>query len=957
MIKQIIFFAFLCIFSTTAFAKTVTVEQIKTVAQSFISKRYPAKSTKSARSFSKNGSSYLAISKIVPLKSVSTGKTIAFVSELVPSGFAVLRADDLLPVLKIYSDSGTYFELPPDFLEVMEWELSTELETLNSELKKDKNFSTIYKKNWIEYLEPLPNQPNSKTKTAYEIIGPLLSTAWAQSYPYNIYGPSCGSSAPIGCVATAMSQVMRYHNYPPAILSDHTYTDSSGDCQGTYSISDAGTNNYDWENMLPTYSAGSNPEQRLAVAQLMFHSAVTVNMDFETDGSGAYSFNVPSALRTYFNYKCDNLLSKGGFSDSAWYSKINDSLALQRPAYYSFRSTSGGHAVVCDGCRNGNQFHINFGWGSSDNAWYNMDSINGYNYNHDAVLNIAPKRIELAYQNNTIKSESHGDGHLSPGETIGLEIQIANIGGINAGNVTATLSTASSYLTINSPSALPYGGINYGDSATNSTLYEVEISTNCPAGLEEIQIIMLNAEESWTNSFEILVEHLPVINVNPTNFSYEVVGISNISDYIIVSNSGIDNLLVYLFDDISSVSTNYIWAASNSSNGPTYFWRDISALGTSVSLSDNQATDLLDIGFEFPFYEKTYSQFSISANGGISFSTRPPNFKNKSLPCGYMDAPPQFIAPFWDDLDPSASGEIFYYSEANQLIVSWINVPLTGTKATKTFQVLLRKNGDVIFQYKEMNGNLESATIGIQGGKYSGYNPPEHAVQIAYNSPFVTNELAVSIHPTGKNPWIEYTPREATISPDDSNSFYFTCNSGSLTGGTYDTKLTLMHNDPTVESIEVSINLKVLKSDIIVKGKGQTISNNQNIPSLSDNTDFGKSEIDIEAITNNFSIENSGTTNLNISNFSLISGSSVFFIAESPISFIPVDSSTTFKLTFQPEELGIFTGQVQFSNSDHLNNPFIFTIVGEGIPEPCYLLFIIYHLLIIFHLRGFQLAN
>ena len=957
MTKQILFLTFLFIFSSIVLAKPVNIEQAKTVAQSFISKRYPATSTTPSKSFSPHGESRLSISKIVPLELSATGKTIAFVAELEPSGFTVLRADDLLPVLKLYSDKGTYSDLPPDFLEVMEYELSTELELLDSEQKKDKYFSTTYKKEWDTFLhliEPdVPDSTINKTgiKTTFEEIGPLLSSTWSQGYTYNILAPTCGSSkAPIGCVATAIAQVMRYHNYPPAILADYTYTDSSGSCQGTHSASDAGLGDYQWENMLLSYS-GSTLAEDQAVAQLMYHCAVTVNMDFESGGSGAYSQDVPYALRNYFNYSCDSVSYRGS-SDSTWYSKINNSLTLQRPAYYSFQSTSGGHAVVCDGCRSGNQIHINFGWGGSDNAWYNMNSIIGFNYNHATVLNIAPKRIELAYQNYTIETDSHADGHISPGETIGLKIQIANIGGMNADNVTASLSTASAYVTINSPSTLPYGGINYGETATNSTLYELEISTNCPAGLEEIQIIMLDAEKSWTNTFNLLVEHLPVINVNPTNFSFEVVGISNTSDSIIVSNSGINDLLVYLFDDISSSSTNYIWTDSNTSNGPTFFWRDISAIGTSVSLSDNEATDLLEIGFEFPFYEKTYSQFSISANGGIEFSTRPPNFANKSLPCGYMDAPPQFIAPFWDDLDPSAGGEIFYYAEANQLIVSWINVLRTGTETPETFQALLRKNGDVIFQYKEMNGDLESATIGIQGGKYSGYNPPEHAVQIAYNSPYVTNELAVAIRPTGKNPWFEYTPCEATILPDASNLFYFTCNSENLTGGMYNTKVTIMHNDPTKNSIEISIDLRVIKSDVIVKGNGEIITNGENIPSISDNTNFGKVDIDTETITNLFTIENPGTTNLNINDIFIISGSSLFYIVESPAFLISAGSSTIFKLTFKPEEVGIFTGQVQFSNSDYFNNPYTFTILGEGVPEP--VLFIIYYLsLITYYLKKY----
>ncbi len=39
-----------------------------------------------------------------------------------------------------------------------------------------------------------------------------------------------------------------------------------------------------------------------ANAELQYHCAVSVNMNFDPDGSGAQSSNVPASLNSYFKY-------------------------------------------------------------------------------------------------------------------------------------------------------------------------------------------------------------------------------------------------------------------------------------------------------------------------------------------------------------------------------------------------------------------------------------------------------------------------------------------------------------------------------------------------------------------------------------------------------------------------------------------------------------------------------
>jgi hypothetical protein len=86
-----------------------------------------------------------------------------------------------------------------------------------------------------------------------------------------------------------MAQILRYHSYPPSILADHTYTDNDGTCTGRHSISDAGMQPYDWANMPAQITASSSQTQINAVARLIHHCGVSVESDYEADGTGAYA--------------------------------------------------------------------------------------------------------------------------------------------------------------------------------------------------------------------------------------------------------------------------------------------------------------------------------------------------------------------------------------------------------------------------------------------------------------------------------------------------------------------------------------------------------------------------------------------------------------------------------------------------------------------------------------------
>ena len=98
----------------------------------------------------------------------------------------------------------------------------------------------------------------------------------------------------------------------------------------------------------------------------------------------------------------------------------------------------------------------------------------------------------------------------------------------------------------------------------------------------------------------------------------------------------------------------YEWVDSDEPDGPTFEWRDITGNGTQIPMSnDDQNLGPFDIGFDFPYYGQTYSQFYVCSNGWASFTSTDAVYFNSELP--NVDAPTDMLAPFWDDLIPQVA--------------------------------------------------------------------------------------------------------------------------------------------------------------------------------------------------------------------------------------------------------------------------------------------------------------
>lgn len=236
------------------------------------------------------------------------------------------------------------------------------------------------------------------------IVQPLLGDiSWGQGTPYNDLCPTYTSTDGVthyyvGCVATATTQIMRYHQYPDQGSGTKTIT-----VNGQQYTADFGGTTYDWAHMLPTYANVTATEQeRTAVATLAAHFGIAVDMEYMPNGSGAHSMMVSQALRDYFCYdQAVTMRKRDYYSSDEWLRLIQDELDAGRPVYYAAASEVGssGHAFVCDGYDSEGFVHINWGWYGNSDGYFLVNHLDpddlgigggtgGYNLDQEIITGI-----------------------------------------------------------------------------------------------------------------------------------------------------------------------------------------------------------------------------------------------------------------------------------------------------------------------------------------------------------------------------------------------------------------------------------------------------------------------------------------------------------------------------------------------------------------------------------------
>ncbi len=297
------------------------------------------------------------------------GELVGYVVDVAPLGFVLVPSDDQLPPIKAYSTDSIFNPESKGFAEWVGDELNDVMKVLRSEASQRVRFMPINGELW-KWLRVDYNRESLPAVSA--IPAPVLTTTnWDQTDPYNRFCPEYnGEVCPVGCVATATIQVMRYWSWPPQGTGSHSYTWRGQTLSADFN------HPYDWANMPDSLNFATN-SQKDEVARLGSDLGIAFDMDYYPDGSGAYTTDAISVMPGYFYYSNDIVDNSPSGDDYAWFKLFKDEVDAGRPSLMSIRGPSGGHAVVCDGYRtdSGNLVHLNFGWGGWLSAYYATNNI------------------------------------------------------------------------------------------------------------------------------------------------------------------------------------------------------------------------------------------------------------------------------------------------------------------------------------------------------------------------------------------------------------------------------------------------------------------------------------------------------------------------------------------------------------------------------------------------------
>ncbi len=285
-------------------------------------------------------------------------------------GFVMVAADDAARPILGYSLTSP---LEPDQLPV---QLDGWLETYQQQIdwiRENEGQPYAYVAEEWHTLEQ--GKPLAGSKS--DVVGPLLTTQWDQTWPYNMYYPT---GTVTGCAATAQAQMMKYWNHPVFGNGSNRYTHAFF---GSLSADFAHTL-YRWDAMPDAPTNSTNGE---AVGVLMYHCGVSLNMGYgtaEQGGSAAPGLtgiegtsSIDNSLKGYFHYSPDMtvIMRDYGYTNAAWRNALIAELNLLHPIIYTGSATQGGHGFVCDGYDNREYLHFNFGWSGRGDGFFPVDSI------------------------------------------------------------------------------------------------------------------------------------------------------------------------------------------------------------------------------------------------------------------------------------------------------------------------------------------------------------------------------------------------------------------------------------------------------------------------------------------------------------------------------------------------------------------------------------------------------
>ena len=232
-------------------------------------------------------------------------------------------------------------------------------------------------------------------------VAPLVKSKWGQDAPYNDMTPTTETEdektihCPTGCVATAAAMVMKYYEWPK---------EPTEVIPASTNLPELPATTFNWAAMRDNYDDNSPKEACDAVATLMKYCGGAFKMFYNETLSISNTIYAAYGLIRFFGYDSQSLrvMRRSLATEWEWQEKIYEELAAKRPVI----AGGEGHEFVIDGYKNGDFFHINWGWYGASNGYFQLSASRHFNnptsslrhYPYEICTGIKPAKESFTYQ-------------------------------------------------------------------------------------------------------------------------------------------------------------------------------------------------------------------------------------------------------------------------------------------------------------------------------------------------------------------------------------------------------------------------------------------------------------------------------------------------------------------------------------------------------------------------------
>jgi len=295
----------------------------------------------------------------------------------------------------------------------------------------------------------------------------------------------------------------------------------------------------------------------------------------------------------------------------------------------------------------------------------------------------------------------------------------------------------------------------------------------------------------------------PDVFIDLDNINVEASSNQNFVESFVIANTNFAEANL----EYSILASDYKWIDSNDQVESNWITLDNP---TQVNFTHNdQAPEAINLGFDFNLKEQLYNQCTINPNGWIGLGGDSDAWNNAALPSS--EIPGAAIFGFWDDLNPvnsgnsaDMSGYVYYQQFGDKFVVFFDQVVhWVGSSAISgnyTFQMVLHQNGNVDLNYQQMEGTINSATIGVQ------FNSDEF-LQVSYNSNYTEPNMSTYIIPPAS--WFSLSSLSGNLAPGAADVIDIIFDTVGLDEGIYFDVMSITTNDYDSSHISIPITLNI----------------------------------------------------------------------------------------------------------------------------------------------------